>query len=70
MTCHVRVAWRKRNIARKDCTMAIVVQAIQRGWTFRRHQSKPECSKGIWSQDVEEPLHLRKGRKTANSIGG
>jgi hypothetical protein len=71
MTHRARVAWRKRNMARKDCTRANVVQEIRRGRTFgRRCQLKPECSKGIRSRDVEEPLHLRKGRKTTNSIAG
>jgi hypothetical protein len=67
MTCRARVARRKRNIARKDCTGANVVQEIWRGRTFRRiHQPKPECSKGIRSQDVEEPLHTwgKGGRST------
>jgi hypothetical protein len=60
-----------RDIARKDCTRANVVQEIRRERTFgRRHQPKSECNKGIRSRDVEEPLHLRKGRKTANNIGG
>jgi hypothetical protein len=31
---------------------------------------KPGCKKGIRSRDVEEPLHLRKGRNTANSNKG
>jgi hypothetical protein len=67
VSCHIRMAWHKRNI--KDCTRANVVQ-FQRGWTFgRRCQPKLECSKSIRRQDVEEPLHVRKVRKTANSIG-
>jgi hypothetical protein len=71
MTHHARVAWCKRYIAREDCTRANVIQEIWRGWTFRRRrQLKPEFSKGIRSRGVEEPLHLRKGRKTANSIRG
>jgi hypothetical protein len=36
---------------------------------IRRHEPKNERSKGIRSRDVEELLHLRKGRKTAKSIG-
>jgi hypothetical protein len=64
MTRRARVAWHKRNITRKYCTRANVVQEIRRGRTFgRRRQPKAECSKGIRSRDVEEPLHLRKGRK-------
>jgi hypothetical protein len=60
-----------RNIARKDCTRANVVQEMRRGRTFeRRLQPKLECSKGIRSRDVEQLLHLRKGTETANSIGG
>jgi hypothetical protein len=50
MTCCARVVWHKRNIARKDCTRANVVQEIWRGRTLgRRHQLKLECSKGIRS---------------------
>jgi hypothetical protein len=30
MSCHAKVARRKRNIARKECTRANVVQEIQR----------------------------------------
>jgi hypothetical protein len=37
---------------------------------LRRRQPKKECSKGTRSRDVEELLHLRKGRKTAKSIEG
>jgi hypothetical protein len=66
-----RVAWRKRNIARKYCTRANVVQESQIGRTFgRRRQPKPEFSKSIMRRDVEEPLNLRKGRKTTYNIGG
>jgi hypothetical protein len=71
MTRCAGVASLRRGIVRKDCTRANVVQEIRRGQIFgRRHQPKLECSKGIRSRDVEQPLHLRKGRKTANSIGG
>jgi hypothetical protein len=56
-----RVAWRKRNIARKDCARPNVIQEIQRGRTFgRRRQPKPKCSKSIRRWGVEEPLHLRR----------
>jgi hypothetical protein len=56
---------------RKECTRANVVQEIQRGRTFRRiHQHEPEYSNGIRHRGVEEQIHLRKGRKTAKSIGG
>jgi hypothetical protein len=42
-----------------------------KGGTFdRRLWRSLECKKGIWSRDVEEPLHLRKGGKTVNSNGG
>jgi hypothetical protein len=45
-----KVAWHKRNIARKECKRANVVQEIQRGRTFRsRHQQEPENSNGIRS---------------------
>jgi hypothetical protein len=68
---HAKVAWCKRNTARKECTRANVVQEIQRGQTFgRRHQQELECSNGIRSRGVEEQEHLRKGRKSAKSIGG
>jgi hypothetical protein len=68
---HAKVAWRKRNIARKDCTWASVVQEIQRGWTFGRGcQQEPECSNCIRSRGVEEQVHRSKGKKTAKSIRG
>jgi hypothetical protein len=71
MTRRARVAWRKRDIARKDCTRANVVQGIRRGRTFgKRRQPKRKCNEGIRSRVAEKPLHMRKGRKTANSIGG
>jgi hypothetical protein len=64
-------AWRKRNITRKECTKANVVQEIQRGRTFgRRRQQEPECSNGIRSRGTEEQVHLRNGKKTTKSIGG
>jgi hypothetical protein len=50
MTRCVKVAWRKRNIARKDCTRANVVREIRRGQMFRRRcHLKPKCSNGIRS---------------------
>jgi hypothetical protein len=50
VTCSAKATWRKRNIARKDCTRANMIQEIRRGWTFgRRHQPKPECSKSLKS---------------------
>jgi hypothetical protein len=71
MTRRTGVAWCRGNVIRKDSTRANVVQEIQRVRTFgRRRQSKLECSKGIRSRDVEQPLQLRKGRKTGNGIGG
>jgi hypothetical protein len=63
-----RSRWLRRDVVRKFCTRANVIQEIWRGWMFRRCQQKLECSKGIRSQDVEQLLHLRKGRETANSI--
>jgi hypothetical protein len=36
----------------------------------RRREPKNERSKGTRSRDVEELLHLRKGRKTDKSVGG
>jgi hypothetical protein len=75
MTRRAKVAWCKKNIARKYCTGASVVKEIWRRWTFRRRRHpKPECSNGIRSRDVEEPveepLHLEKRKKTAISIRG
>jgi hypothetical protein len=71
VTCRASVAWRKRNVARKDGARANVIQEIRRGRTFvRRRRPKPECSNSIGRRDVEEPLHRRKERKTANNIGG
>jgi hypothetical protein len=71
MTRCATVALHKMNIVRKYCTRASVVQEIWRRLTFwRRRQPKPEYNKDIRSRDAEKLLHLRKGRKTANSIGG
>jgi hypothetical protein len=36
----------------------------------RRCHPKPGCSNGIRSRDVGEPLHLKKGKKTAISVRG
>jgi hypothetical protein len=37
---------------------------------WEEHHPKLKCSKSIRRRDVEEPLHLWKGKKTAYSIGG
>jgi hypothetical protein len=71
MTRRAKVAWHKGNIGRKQCTRANVVQEIQREWTFmRRPQQELEYSNCIRSRNIEEQVHLRKGWKTAKSIGG
>jgi hypothetical protein len=63
-----KMAWDKRNIARK--TRAKVVQEFQRELTFgRRRQQQPDCSNGIRSRDVEEEEHLGKWWNTDKSIG-
>jgi hypothetical protein len=55
-----KVARRKRNIARKECTRVNVVQEIKRGRTFGRiRQQKPKYNNGIRRRDFEEPPHLR-----------
>jgi hypothetical protein len=47
-----------------------VVEEIRSGQAFgRRRRPKLECSKGIKSRDVEEPLHPRKGKNPTNSMG-
>jgi hypothetical protein len=56
---------------RKEQNKDDVSSRSPKGGTFdRRVWRSPECKKGIWSRDVEEPLHPRKGRKTVNSNGG
>jgi hypothetical protein len=56
---------------RKEQNKDDVAPGSQRGGTFdRRLWRSPECKKGIRSGVVEEPLHLRKGRKTVNSNEG
>jgi hypothetical protein len=68
---HEKMAWRKRNIARIECTWASVVQEIQTGQTFRNGcQQEPERSNCIRSRGLEQHVHWSKGKKTAKSIGG
>jgi hypothetical protein len=68
---HAKMTWRKRNIARIECSWASVVQEIQRGWTFGRGcQQEPECSNCIRSRGVEQHVHRSKGKKTVKSFGG
>jgi hypothetical protein len=68
---HARVVWCKENAIRKGCSRPSVVEEIQSGQAFgRRRRPKLECSKGIKSRDVEEPLHPRKRKNSANSMRG
>jgi hypothetical protein len=61
----------KENATRKGCSRPSVVEEIRSGQAFgRRRRQKLECKKGIKSRDVEEPLHLRIGKKPANNMGG
>jgi hypothetical protein len=56
---------------RKEQNKDDVSPRSPKGGTFdRRLWRNRECKKSIWSRDVEEPLHPRKGRKTVNSNGG
>jgi hypothetical protein len=62
-----RCAGQKRKVQNKDD----VSPKSPKGGTYeKRLWRSPECKKGIKSRDIEEPLHLRKGRKTANSNRG
>jgi hypothetical protein len=59
----------KENAIRNGCNRPSVVEEIRSGQTFgRRRRPKLECSKGIKSRDVEEPLHPRKGKNPVNSM--
>jgi hypothetical protein len=69
-TSRATVAWRSENVVRKNGTRG----QAKRGTPKRRKEGgRPwkclEYSNGIRSH-VEEQIHLRKGRKTAKSIGG
>ena len=69
-TFRARVARRNR-IPRNNWVRDSILRGTATGYTSgRRRQLKLECSKGVRSRDVEEPLHPRKGSKTANGIGG
>jgi hypothetical protein len=78
-----RKSWTQRNCGlRKQVTAAEIrvtrragVARHKRGFAMgrnriRRREPKNERSKGPRSRYIEELLHLRKGRKTANGIGG
>jgi hypothetical protein len=59
-------AGQKRKVQNKDD----VSPKSPNGGTYeKRLWRSPECKKGIRSRDIEEPLHLRKWRKTVNSKG-
>jgi hypothetical protein len=56
---------------RKEQNKDDVAPRSPRGGTFdTKLWRSPECKKGIRSRDIEESLHLRKGRTTVNSNGG
>jgi hypothetical protein len=70
MTRCAKVARRSEH-DRKRYDQDNVASRTPRGQTFgRKRQPEPECSNGIRGQGAEEQQHLRKGRKTAKSIGG
>jgi hypothetical protein len=56
---------------RKEQNKDDVSPRSPKGGTFdKKLWRSPECKKGIRSGVVEEPLHLRKGRRTVNNNGG
>jgi hypothetical protein len=62
-----RCAGQKHKVQNKDD----VSPKTPKGGTYeKRLWRSPECKKGIRRRDIEEPLHLREGRKTINSNGG
>jgi hypothetical protein len=71
MTRHATVAWHSENVVRKDWTRNQAKWGTPK-WRkdWERLWTSLECSNGIMSWGVEEQLHLRKGRKSAQSIGG
>jgi hypothetical protein len=71
MTRRAGVARREGNLVREYSARDNIAPRTRRGRTEENKRwRRPECKKGIRSRDIEEPLHLRKGRKTANSNGG
>jgi hypothetical protein len=62
-----RCAGQKRKVQNKD---DVSPKSPKEGTYEKRLWRSPECKKGIRSRNTEEPLHLRKGRKTVNSNGG
>jgi hypothetical protein len=71
MTRRAGVARREGNLVREYSTRVNIAPRTRRGQTYeKRLWRSPECKKGIRSREIEDPLHLRKGRKTINSKGG
>jgi hypothetical protein len=70
MTRHPGVARREVNFVREYSTRDIEPITGKGRTEENRRWKGPECKKGTRSPDVEEPLHLRKGRTTANNNGG
>jgi hypothetical protein len=65
------VARREGNLVREYSTRDNIAPRTRRKRTEENRRWKgKEWKKGTRSQDIEEPLHLRKGRKTVNSNGG
>jgi hypothetical protein len=70
ITRRAGVARRDGNFVREYSTRDNIALRTRKGRTEENRRWKgTECKKGIRIQDVE-PLHLRKGRTTANSNGG
>jgi hypothetical protein len=66
-----RVAWPKRNIARRDCTRANVVQEAQSARVLRRRlRSQQGGGEGIRDVGGIRPLYRRKRRPTKDGIRG
>jgi hypothetical protein len=61
MSCHARVAWRKRNIIRNKLTRAKDEQGVRRVWMLReRVQTCHEGRKGVEDLGNRRPQYLRK----------
>jgi hypothetical protein len=78
----LRKSWTQKNCGLRKKVTATEIKVTRRAGVarrkeivigrnrIRRREPKNERSKGTRSRHVEELLHLRKGRKTAKSVGG
>jgi hypothetical protein len=71
MTRHARVAWRRENFVRKDCTRAKDERATQGVGPLRKNlRMHHEGKCGTKDLCGGQSLYLRKERRSTNGIGG